>query len=83
LYGRKIVVANRAGAPDIVACVRGRFVGFEIKTEKGRQSELQKYNEREILRSGGLYFIIKGFGEFREILAGIIQEEEIGKRSEE
>ena len=66
LYGRKIISANRAGTPDVVACLEGRFVGFEFKISTGKQSELQKWNEQEIIRNGGHYFIIREFKDFRE-----------------
>ena len=69
LYGRKIISANRAGTPDVIACLKGRFVGFEFKSSSGKQSELQKWNEEEIVRNGGSYFIVRRFDDFREKVA--------------
>ena len=34
----KAAVSNERGVPDILCCYRGRFVGFEVKTETGRIS---------------------------------------------
>lgn len=31
----------RAGIPDIIACVKGRFVGIEVKDGNNKPSELQ------------------------------------------
>ena len=31
-----------AGIPDVICCYRGRFYGFEVKTETGEPTELQK-----------------------------------------
>ncbi|MDR2046792.1 MAG: VRR-NUC domain-containing protein [Clostridiales bacterium] len=32
-----------AGIPDIIACIGGRFVAFEVKTEEGKTTALQEY----------------------------------------
>ena len=29
-----------AGIPDVICCYRGRFYGFEVKTETGEPTEL-------------------------------------------
>ena len=44
---------QKAGVPDILACVGGRFVALEIKDEKGKPSKLQEYVISEINKSGG------------------------------
>jgi hypothetical protein len=49
----------KAGAPDIIVCVDGLFVGLEIKTESGKQSDLQKAAQLKIEKAGGKYFIIR------------------------
>lgn len=61
-YCIKIIGASRAGAPDIVTCQDGAFVAYECKTDVGRQSELQKYNQRMIEKSGGKYVLYRGDG---------------------
>lgn len=45
---------QRAGIPDILACVNGTFFGIELKSETGKPSELQKYNVSKIQESGGV-----------------------------
>lgn len=53
--------ANRmtiAGIPDLLCCVNGHFVALEIKADKGRPSELQKYQIRQIQASGGIAMIV-------------------------
>lgn len=44
---------QRAGIPDILACVNGHFVAIEVKSSTGEPSELQKYNVRKIKESKG------------------------------
>ena len=48
---------SRAGTPDILACVNGRFVAIEVKRPGGVVSELQKANIELIKKAGGVAFI--------------------------
>lgn len=59
--------ATGAGIPDIIACVNGVFVALEIKSDKGRLSEIQKATLRRMDRSGALKFILcpSNFGQIR------------------
>lgn len=44
-----------AGTPDILACVKGVFVGIEVKKPKGgRVSDLQKFKLAQIEKAGGI-----------------------------
>ena len=47
------------GSPDIILCYKGIFIGLEIKTKIGKQSEYQKQAELDIKKCGGKYFIIR------------------------
>ena len=49
---------TRAGVPDILACVNGRFVAIEVKAENGKPTELQKWNVEQIKKCGGLAVIL-------------------------
>ena len=42
------------GVPDIVACIRGRFVGIECKAGNNRPTELQLRNLEDIRDNGGV-----------------------------
>lgn len=44
---------TKSGVPDLLVCCNGHFVGIEVKAEKGKPSELQIYNLREIDKAGG------------------------------
>jgi len=37
-----------AGLPDIICCMGGRFVAFEVKTDTGRLTKLQEATIRKI-----------------------------------
>lgn len=64
------------GTPDIIACVSvdgiGVFVGFEVKTQNGRQSGHQKEFEQRLKdRAHGFYFIVKTVKETEDALKNV------------
>jgi len=46
------------GVPDIVACIKGRFVGTECKAGNNRPTELQHKNLEAIRDNGGVALIV-------------------------
>jgi hypothetical protein len=46
------------GDPDLMLCIRGKFVAMELKAEGGRVSALQEYKLNEVRRCGGLALIV-------------------------
>lgn len=50
---------QRAGIPDILACVNGYFVAIEVKSEVGRVSKLQTWNIQRIRQAGGVAVVSK------------------------
>lgn len=63
VHGSKFM---QPGIPDIVACINGLFVGIEVKTKIGIQSDAQKIHERNILASGGHYILARSLEEVIE-----------------
>lgn len=47
-----------SGVPDIVCCLAGRFIGIECKAGKGKTTELQDKNLREIRAAGGVALVV-------------------------
>jgi hypothetical protein len=41
------------GSPDIIAVVRGQYIGIEVKSSDGSQSESQQKVEAELTKAGG------------------------------
>ena len=62
-----------AGIPDIIACVDGRFVAFEVKTETGQLSKLQKVTLGRIREAGGRAYMVRSAAE----VAAIMKEMEV------
>jgi len=59
---------GRPGLPDIVVSYMGQFIGLEVKTKTGRQSQNQKKAEQEIRAAGGSYHVVRSISDVKEIL---------------
>jgi hypothetical protein len=57
-----------AGLPDIICCIGGRFVAFEVKTPSGKLTKLQEITTRKIKAAKGEAFKVSSVGEVRLIL---------------
>lgn len=64
---------SKAGIPDIIGCINGRFVGIEVKASNGKPSMLQIRNIKQINEAGGYARIIypEQFDELKEDLSSI------------
>ena len=62
-----------AGIPDIITCVNGRFIAFEVKTDTGKTTALQDATIRKILAAGGQAYVVRSVDEVRAILDGSLQ----------
>lgn len=62
---------QKAGIPDILACINGKFVAIELKSDVGKPSELQKRNVRLINEANGYGVILypKDFEEFKNVVS--------------
>jgi hypothetical protein len=61
---------SKRGTPDILACVCGRFVAIELKTDTGKLSALQEYNLKKITESGGISIVMTP-SNFKEEMTGL------------
>ncbi len=50
---------SKKGIPDIIVIVAGRFIGIEVKTDKGKLSPDQVEFGRECVRNGGEYVVAR------------------------
>lgn len=62
------------GKPDIIACIRGRFVAFELKVGANDMQDDQIIHKIRIERSKGLHFSPYTLVEFVEIVEGLLNE---------
>lgn len=49
---------GRAGIPDIIGCVLGRFIAIECKAGKGKTTALQDREIERIRDAGGFAFVV-------------------------
>jgi len=59
---------GQAGIPDIIVCLSGRFVAFEVKTEKGKTTVLQAVTLRKIQKAGGTAEVVRSVEDARRII---------------
>lgn len=72
-YAVNVIQASKAGVPDILASVRGRFIGIEVKlpNKKTNVSALQEYNLKAIKESGGNSIVVWDLNMVKEFIASL------------
>lgn len=66
---------QRAGIPDILACINGYFVAVELKGPTGKHTKLQEHNIRLINESRGIGLILypHQFHEFKTLVDKLLR----------
>ena len=59
---------DTAGLPDIVCCVNGRFIAFEVKRANGKLSKLQEVTIQRIKEAKGEAYKVTSAEEVQSIL---------------
>ena len=62
------------GSADLILCVRGRFVGLELKVKKGKQREKQEDWERKVQMARGEYILAKTVEEANTLVDRVNQQ---------
>lgn len=62
-----------AGHPDLYVCLRGKFIGIELKAEPGSIAKLQLEKLHSIGKSGGVAVVLypSGFKLFQKLITDI------------
>lgn len=60
-----------AGIPDIICCYRGRFIGFEVKTDIGEPTKLQLLAIRKIKAARGIALVVRSVEEVKAVIEDI------------
>ncbi len=58
-----------AGIPDVIACIDGRFYGFEVKTDEGTPTKLQLATIRKINAAGGIALVVRSVEDVKAVIA--------------
>ena len=67
-------IYGTAGIPDVVACINGRFVAFEVKTDSGKLSKIQEVMIRKINDAKGKAYKVTSVEEVKKILENLEDE---------
>ncbi len=64
---------TKSGIPDLLTCVNGYFLAIEVKSSRGKPSELQKTQINLIRKTGGLAIILypSMFNEFTKLVQNL------------
>ena len=62
------------GKPDLLACINGRFVAFELKVGANDMQDDQKIHKIRIERSGGLHYAPYTLSEFISIVEALLND---------
>jgi len=60
-----------AGLPDIICCIGGRFVAFEVKTPSGKLTKLQETTIAKIREAKGNAYKVTSVQEVKEIIESL------------
>ena len=65
---------TKSGIPDLLICCNGYFIGCELKSVRGKPTELQVMNLTNIQRAGGLAVLLypQNFELFKLLIANIM-----------
>lgn len=64
----KVVKCNMNGYPDITLFKDNKTIFVEVKNEKGIQSEIQKYVQKQLESKGFQYFLVRSLDEFKKMI---------------
>lgn len=59
---------NTRGISDIIACINGKFVAFELKVGGNDLTPAQRMHKKQIEESWGRHFVCYGYDEFIECI---------------
>lgn len=57
-----------SGIPDLIVCNKGRFMAFELKTQKGVVSRIQKVTIDRINKAGGFAKVVRSLEDMKQWL---------------
>lgn len=64
---RKFPRYCRRGVPDIVAVVKGIYIGLEVKTGRGKQSTEQRRFQEDLEEVGGRYHLVRSLEDIEKL----------------
>ena len=66
--GEHYVKFGTPGAPDIIAVIKGQYVGIEVKASGGEQSQVQFHFQMHLEAAGGAYILAYSLEDVTRVL---------------
>jgi hypothetical protein len=60
--------SGKPGVPDISVIIDGRYIGLEVKTEKGKLTQIQEDCHQAIERVGGRCYVVRSVDDAIKII---------------
>lgn len=60
-----------SGIPDILIIWHGEAIWFELKTDTGKLSEIQKWTISELQKNDCMVYVVRSLEQFKEVLIGL------------
>ena len=64
-------IFGTTGTPDLILCVKGRFVALEVKKSGKPPKKIQEYRQNEIRKTGGISEIVVSLEEAVKVIEGV------------
>lgn len=61
-----------AGIPDIICCINGKFVAFEVKVPGNKPSALQSSTHQKIRKAGGIVAVVFCVDDVRSVVKEVL-----------
>ena len=58
---------GKAGIPDVIICWYGRFIGVEVKSARGKPTDLQLHVGAQIQDAGGKWFLVRSENDIAQL----------------
>jgi len=58
---------SKSGIPDIIVIKAGKFIGLEVKSAIGKQSDNQKIIQLLLEANGGFYYVVRSLDDVKKI----------------
>lgn len=68
---RKLATGMLPGASDLIIIFPGKLIFVEVKTDTGRQSDVQKEFEKRVNALGFEYWLVRSLEEFKTKLSSL------------
>ena len=73
VWSLKTIASNRRGAPDVICCIAGRFVAFEIKApgKLATLTPIQQHQIDQIRLNGGIAEAVDSLERVKSIVLSV------------